>query len=156
MEDFKMKVTFKHSIQTFSGEIEKMVYGSYRKGKLCLGREYVYPTLNANHHDKGAITKNLAIVYSNISPTYLQDLKTYTGENAANEPEDKVLPTSFSLFMKMMYAWLKSDIEHVNLTAVTVADIVALDADVVTIKRAIDAGFLPKVKDYATLTAEIQ
>lgn len=151
-----MKVTFKHSIQTFSGEIEKMVYGSYRKGKLCLGREYVYPTLNANHHDKGAITKNLAIVFAAVTPAYAQNLKTYTGKNVANEPEDKFLPTSFAIFMKMMYAWYKSDTEHVNLSTVTIADIVALDADVRTIKRAIDAGFLKKVKDYSTLTAGIQ
>ena len=39
-----MKVKFKYGIQTYSGTIDEMVYGSYRDDKLCIGREYVYPT----------------------------------------------------------------------------------------------------------------
>ena len=34
-----MKVKFKYGIQTYSGTVDEMVYGSYRDGKLCIGRE---------------------------------------------------------------------------------------------------------------------
>ncbi len=152
-----MKVKFKYGIKTYSGLIDEMVYGSYRKDELCLGREFVYPTLTENNHALGSTMQNLASVYRNISPTYLQDLKKYALRNGQdNVPKDKVIPTAFSLFLKMMYAWLESDPEHVNLSAVTLADIVALDAPVRTIKRAVDAGFLHRVEVYADLTAGIQ
>jgi hypothetical protein len=34
-----MRVTFKYGIKTFSGTIDSMVYGAYRDGNLCIGRD---------------------------------------------------------------------------------------------------------------------
>jgi len=62
----------------------------------------------------------------------------------------------FALFVKMMYAWQASDPTHIDLATVTIADIVALDAEVRTIARAVTAGFLPIIPLYADLTADIQ
>lgn len=156
-ETFKMKVIFKYAVQTYSGEIDKMVYGSYRKGELCLGRKFVYPTLNDHHHSFGAVGANLADLFANISPTYAQDMKLYTTLNGnQNERKDKVLPGPYALFVKMMRAWAKSDPEHVDLATITLADIIALDANVRTIKRAIAAKYLKKVKGGDALTAGIQ
>ncbi len=38
-----MKVKFKYGIQTYSGTVDEMTFGSYRKGTLCIGRKYVIP-----------------------------------------------------------------------------------------------------------------
>jgi hypothetical protein len=152
-----MKVNFKFGIKTYSGLIDDMVYGSYRKDELCICREFVYPTLTENNHQIGASMSNLASVYHNVSPTYLANLKTYALRNGQeNVAKDKVIPTCFSIFVKMMFAWFKSDPEHVDLTTVTIPDIIALDADVQTISSAVTAGFLPHIAVSDDLTAGIQ
>jgi hypothetical protein len=152
-----MKVKFKYGIKTYSGTIDEMVYGSFRHDNLCIGREYVYPTLTANNHLKGTVLKNLASVYHDISVEYLADLKTYGVRNGQdNTPNDSLVPSAFSLWLKMMYAWQKSDPTHVDLATLTLADIVALDAEVSTIARAVEAEFLPMVSVYDDLTSDIQ
>jgi len=152
-----MKVKFKYGIQTYSGTIDEMVYGSYRDDKLCIGREYVYPILTDNNHAKGAVAKNLATVYHNASPDYVLDLKTYCIRNGQeNVPKSKLIPTAFSMFLKMMYAWYDSDPEHVDLSTVTIGDIIALDADVKTLARAVEADFLPYISVSDDLTNPIQ
>jgi len=153
-----MKVKFKHSIKTFSGEVEEMVYGSYRKGKLCIGRDYVYPTLNAHNHQMGAACRNLSLVYNRADSLYRDNFKMYSRQTGLKPgfPDHKLVPSGFALFMKMMYAWRDSDPTHVDLATVTIADIVALDAEVRTVARAVDAGFLPTVAGYAAMTGDIQ
>jgi len=152
-----MKVKFKFGIETYSGTVDSMTYGSYRDDKLCIGREYVYPRITDNNHAMGNIMKNLASVYAAADPLYIADLKTYAMRNGSeNVPKTKLIPTAFSLFIKMMYAWYDSDPEHVDLASVTVADIIALDADVQTVSDAIDAGFLPSVSVYDDLINPIQ
>ncbi len=152
-----MKVKFKYGIKTYSGTVDEMVYGSYRHDNLCIGREYVYPTLTANNHLKGTITKNLADVWSKVDEDYNADFKAYCLRNGQeNVAPDALIPSAFSMFLKMMFAWQESDPEHVDLTEVTIADIVALDADVRTVARAVTAEFLPSIEDASDLTHDIQ
>lgn len=152
-----MKVTFSYPTRTLSGKQDDTVFGSYRNDNLCLARKYVYPEITEHNHIVGSIVKNLAVVYSEASPDYVQDLKTYAKRNGKeNVPNNQIVPQTYSLFIKMMYNWQKSDPTHVDLAAVTIADIVALDADVRTIARAVSAGFLPNVSVSADLTSEIQ
>jgi len=151
-----MKVKFKYGIKTYSGTVNDMTYGSFRKGNVCIGRNYVYPKLTENNIQKGKIVRNLALVYHDASEFYIDDLKTYAERNGSqNTPKDKLIPTAFALFLKMMYNWYESDPEHIDLTTVTVADIVAMEAEVETIAGAVEAGFLPYISIYEDLTAEI-
>ena len=152
-----MKVKFKYGIKTYSGKVDEMVYGSFRHDNLCISREFVYPTLTEDNHLKGSMLKNLALVYHDADEDYVADLKTYSYRNGqSNVPKDKLVPTAFSMFLKMMYAWYETDPEHVDLTTVTVADIVTMDADVRTLARAVAAGFLPYITVYDDLTHGIQ
>jgi hypothetical protein len=151
-----MKVTFKYGIRTYSGLADGMVYGSYRDDNLCIGRVYVYPTLTENNHTKGKILTNLASVYGAAAETYIADLKLYATRNGQeNVPKTQCVPTSFSLFLKMMYGWYDSDPTHVDLETVTVADIVSGDAEVRTIARAVEAGFLPGISVWEDLNHNI-
>lgn len=155
MED-TMKVKFKYGIKTYSGLADEMVYGSYRDDNLCIGRVYVYPTLTENNHNKGKILTNLASVYRAAAETYITDLKRYATLNGQeNVPKNQLVPSSFSMFLKMMYAWYASDPTHVDLETVTVADIVSGDADVRNISRAVEAAFLPLVSTYEDLNHNI-
>lgn len=151
-----MKVIFKYGIKTFSGTVNNMVYGSYKKGTLCYGRDYVKPKLTENNIQKGKIMRNLASVYKNASSAYKQDLGIYADRYAVKAPQDKLPPNGYALFIKMMFAWLESDPEHVDLTTVAIADIVAADAPVRTIAGAITEELLPLVRLFADLTSDIQ
>ena len=152
-----MKVVFKYGIKTYSGTIDQMVYGSYRDDNLCIGREYVYPTITTNNHEKGVALKNLATVFHAANANYIADLKLYCIRNGQeNVPKTQLIPTAFSIFLKMMYAWYASDPTHVDLSTVQISDIVALDADVRTLARAVNAGFLPNITDATDLTNDIQ
>jgi hypothetical protein len=151
-----MKVTFKYGIKSYTGTADNMTYASYRNGELCVSRVYVYPTLTANNHNMGAIATNLGAVYHTVSADYLANLKTYALRNGQeNVPRNRMIPNAFALMLKMMYAWYESDPTHVDLTTITVADIISANAPVKTIAGAITAGFLPGISTYDDLTAEI-
>lgn len=142
-------------------EDERYVFYNEPQKNFTISREYVKPRLTANNTLMGTTTKNLASVYHNCEEGYIADLKTYANRyntqygGTASELEIKHI-SSFGVFMKMMWAWYDSDPEHVDLSAVTVADIVSLDADVRTVARAIDAEFLPIVTTYDDLITGIQ
>jgi len=156
-----MKVFFKYGFSAYSGMVDRMVYQAWFQGRLCLARRFTYPIITENNVKLGKIGSNLALVYRAASEFYIDDLKSYTQRNSReNKPRNidlwHPMPSSVALFVLMMYNWYLSDPQHIDLTTVTVADIVAMDADVRTIARAVTAGFLRKVRVYADLTADIQ
>jgi hypothetical protein len=55
-----MKVKFKYGIRTYSGTIDEMTYGSYRKGKVCIGRQWVLPKPTEQNTEIGAVATNLS------------------------------------------------------------------------------------------------
>jgi len=150
-----MKVRFKYGIRTYSGTLDEMVYGSYRKHRLCIGRVYVIPVLTEQNALLGAIGKNLAKIYGEADGGYVQDLGVYARRNEANTPYSQLVPTRYAIFIKMMFAWQESDPEFVDLSAVTIEDIVTHEAPVISVKDAIDAGLLRKVVRYDELDSEI-
>jgi len=152
-----MKVKFRFGIRTYSGTADDMTYGSYKKGKVCIGREYVKPKYTGQNQLMGAIVKNLASVYHSTSVEYNTDLKTYV-ERARSYymRTPKLQATAFSVFVQMLFAWYDTDPEHIDLSTVTVDDIVTKDADVRTLKRAIEAGFIPLIPVYDDLTSDIE
>ena len=152
-----MKVTFSYPTRTLSGKEDDTVFGAYRNNNLCLARKFVYPTITEQHHNLGSIAKNLALVYKAAANPYKADLKEYARRNGKKSYyRAKVIPSGYAIFVKMMQAWFESDPTHVDLLTVTAADIVALDAEIRTIARAVTAGFLPSVSVSEDLTAGIQ
>ena len=153
----KMKTKMNFPVRTLSGTVDDTVFGSYNHGGYCQTRKYVVPTYTANNQHVGAIGKNLKNVYKAASAEYIADLKQYCVRNKKqNVPWTQKAPASLMVFIALMYAWYKTDPTHIDLTAVTIADIVTKDADVRTIKRAIDAGYIRSIKSYADLTSDIQ
>ncbi len=156
-----MKVFFKYGFSAYSGTVDQMVYQSWFDNKMCMGRRFSYPELTVNNTRIGSIGKNLTTVFQHVTPAYMADLKKYVQRNKRDNMPRNVenfhpMPGPLPLFVQMMFNWYDTDPEHINLEAVTIADIVALDADVRTICRAVEAGYLKKVKTYLDLTANIQ
>ncbi|MDP3114547.1 MAG: hypothetical protein Q8M98_07195 [Candidatus Cloacimonadaceae bacterium] len=50
-----MKVKFKYGIATYSGTLDEMTYGSYRSGRLCIGRRWVMPSLTVQNKTIGSV-----------------------------------------------------------------------------------------------------
>ena len=152
-----MKVKFRFGIRTYSGTVDEMTYENCKQGRLCLGREYVVPKYTGQNQLLGAIMKNLASVYHSTSVEYNADLKTYvTRARSYYMRTPKIQATAFSIFIQMLFAWYDTDPEHIDLSTVTVDDIVTKDADVRTLKRAIEAGFIKLIPVYDDLTSDIE
>ncbi|MDZ4121344.1 MAG: hypothetical protein U1C33_02920 [Candidatus Cloacimonadaceae bacterium] len=150
-----MKVKFKYGIRTYSGTLDEMTYGSFRNHMLCIGRQYVKPTATEQTLAMADILTNLGGIYREASEGYRNDLKTYAYRNRVNVARDKILPTAYALWIKMMFAWARESEGLINLADVTIEDIQATEAPVWKVADAIEAGYLKSVKDYEELDTEI-
>ncbi len=151
-----MKVKFKYGIRTYSGTLDEMTYGSYRKHSLCIGRKHVKPALTVQNDIMGAITKNLHAIYLDASTGYKADLKAYAKQNGKeNVKNTQMPPNSYALFIKMMYAWQEDSGGTVDLSSITLEDIQSTNAAVGTVADAIDAGYLKPVTNYDIFFADI-
>ncbi len=151
-----MKVKFNYGIKTYSGTVDEMTYGSYRKGNICIGRKHVKPALTIQNSTMGAIMKNLSSVYQLADPDFKDDLKTYSLLNSQQHvPNNEMAPTAYAIFVKMMYAWQKDNPGSVDLSTVTIEDILSLPAPVINIHDAIGAGYLRDVNGSELLIEDI-
>jgi len=129
--------------------------------KFSIQRNYVYPTLTANNHQKGAEYKNLAQgVWANASVAYKGDFAIYASRFYSENkdlPNNKIpVNNAFGQFVRGMYNWRDSDPQTVDLETVTVADMVALDTEMQTVATAVAMGWLPIVETYLDLDSPIQ
>lgn len=147
-----MKVKFKYGIRTYSGTVDEMTYGSYRKGKVCIGRRYVVPkgtTQNVNFGEGGS---NVAKIWSSASADYKADFKRYAelyGRYVVKG--DKLPPTSYGLFIKAASNWAKNEDPPVELSVVQLEDVSTLGSPINTVADCVEAGFLPSVPGCAEL-----
>jgi len=140
-----MKVIFKFGIKTYSGTVDDMTFGSYRKHSLCIGRKYVTPRITTQNTSMGAKIKNLANIYGDVTALYKADLKTYTAKYASIAPKDKLAPNAFAIFVKMLFLFSKLDEGHIELSTLTYTDLQTLGGDISSISDAVDNGYLPNV-----------
>ncbi|MDZ4121921.1 MAG: hypothetical protein U1C33_05840 [Candidatus Cloacimonadaceae bacterium] len=151
-----MKVKFKYGIRTYSGTVDEMTYGSYRKDNICIGRKYVKPDLTENNLKMKDIMGNLGYIYREASEGYRNDLKAYAVRNGReNIPKTQLVPSAYALFNKMMFAWAKESEGLINLADVTIEDIQATEAPVWKVVDAIEAGYLLPVNIYGDFDSEI-
>lgn len=148
-----MKVKFNYGIKTYSGTLDNMTFGSYRKNSVCIGREYVSPRITENNLSMSAKMKNLALVFSSVSSGYKDDLKSYALANQANVPKGKLPPSSYAIFVQMMFKFAKLDEGHIDLATVTYGDLSTLGEDISTIAAAVSNGYLQSVPGANLLTA---
>ncbi|MDY0126584.1 MAG: hypothetical protein RBR69_00410 [Candidatus Cloacimonadaceae bacterium] len=150
-----MKVKFKFGIKTYSGTVDEMTFGAYRNGSLCIGRKFVTPKLTANNTLMGETMKNLATVYGALSSGYKDDLKAYALANVVNVPKSKLPPTSFSIFIRMMYLFSDLDDGHVDLSTITYSDLQTVGTDIGNIAAAVTNGYLANVVGAEDLTSNM-
>ncbi|MCK9557422.1 MAG: hypothetical protein WCQ59_03250 [Candidatus Cloacimonadaceae bacterium] len=151
-----MKATLKYGIASYSGTIDDITFASYKNGAVCIARKYVMPTLTDNNATMGAVTKNLSEIYGNCSEDYKSDLRTYADMyNKERVTRTKLGSNSFSLFVKLMYAFAEDTGESVDLASITYSDLKTMFFDVASVASAVEAEYLPKVSGYELLVNTI-
>ncbi len=147
-----MKVKFKYGIRTYSGTVDEMVYGSYRKNRICIGRVYVYPRLTENNKKVGTIGKNLAGIWNVGDSEFKADFKLYALRYGVEHvPGNRLPPNAYSLWVKMMWDWAKTE-ENIELETLTAEDFSVSNAKISSVKACVENGFLPKVHGYDDMT----
>jgi hypothetical protein len=152
-----MKAHFNWGLASYSGTRDDMTFAAYREGHLCIAKRWFSPTPGLAQETLRAIGINLSLVWKNAAAGYKADFKSYAkkfGNQHCLLTEWQ--PSSYALFIGMMFAWQKSDPTHVDLSAVTISDLVTSDAEVQTIAGAVGGGFLQTVTGYAAYIQEIQ
>ena len=150
-----MKVNLQFGIKTYSGTVDGMTFGSYKKDTICIGRKHVSPRITENNTNMGAKMKNLSLVYGSVTSGYKDDLKTYAIANAANVPKGKLPPTSFAIFVKMMFLFSELDSGHIDLATVSITDLQTLGEDIACISAAVENGYLQNAPGADLLTATL-
>jgi hypothetical protein len=147
-----MKVVFKNMINGYVGLADDLIFYYHPRLNRILARRKPVSRLTAHKVYFGNVSRNLMSL--DPSQDYVNDLKTYA-ERTYNVPEfGGIRPLWNNLYMKLMYGLkaLYPDIDLLNLTRAT---IYAVNMPCITVKRAVEAGLLPPVRNYEQLTNSI-
>ncbi|HQM79627.1 MAG TPA: hypothetical protein PKV12_02840 [Candidatus Syntrophosphaera sp.] len=148
-----MKVKFKYGIRTYSGKLDELVFSSYRKGKLCIAREFVYPRITPHNNEIGSVGKNLGLLWAEGSDEFKSQLAMYAKLNATeNVPANQWAPNAYALWVQLMHKWA-ADHDDVDLKTLTVEDFAVTGITVSTVKNCVLNGYLKPVTGYDTMTA---
>ena len=147
-----MRVKFKYKIQSYSGTLDNIVFGSYRSGKICIARKYFYPKRTEQNTSFGLISKNIAKLWKAGSEGFKTQLKIYSRwykiYNSANNSSP---PGAYSLWVKIIYEWAKN--ENINLKNISLEEFLILGTAIHTIINCVDNGYLTPIPNYEVLTA---
>ncbi|GAB1366203.1 MAG TPA: hypothetical protein PL160_01810 [Candidatus Cloacimonas sp.] len=150
-----MKVTFNYGIRTYSGTIDEITFGSYRKDSVCIARKYVIPRTTENNTQMGNILKNLATVYAAVASDYKEELKMYAVKNEQNIPAGQLAPNTFAIWVKMMFRFSELNVGHIDLSSVTYNDLQTVGEDILSISLAVQNGYLADVPGSETFTSNM-
>jgi hypothetical protein len=147
-----MKVKFKYGIRTYSGTVDEMTYGSYRKHRLCIGRQYVLPKRTEQNDKMGSEAKNLGALWNAASDEFKADYKIYAGLYATyvSKPNE-MPPNAYALFTKAMHNWAKTEEPTVNLAILQSEDITSLGTGISSVANCVSYNHLPAVPGHTNL-----
>lgn len=141
-----MKTKFKYGISAYSGTIDDMTFASYKNGRVCVARKYYKPRSTEQNAIMAAEMKNIRKLYSLVSEEYLEDLRTYAYYYSLKERQTpKLQANSFAIFVKLLYAFRKTDPVNIDLSSIVMDDLEDLYPEITSIATAVEAGYLPNV-----------
>lgn len=148
-----MRARFTNGVGAYSGKMDGVVFCHYRREGMVLARKYTYPTLTENNHRLGGTTANL----HSIKPSegFKNDLRIYLGRyNALRENEGRYVRSWVNMYLKLMREMARRD-GSIDLLTLRREEIYTRDLPCISVARAVDAGLLPVVYDYAHLDREL-
>jgi hypothetical protein len=144
-----MKVKFQYGLAGYTGKADGLVFCYNRRLGRVYARKNVPPKLVENHHQRGSITANLHSLQPSIG--FKNDLRLYLLRyNGLPENADKTMYSWVNIYLKMMYQMAKlypeTDLEHLTRDYIYTNNLPCS-----SVKRAVEAGLLPKVRDWEQL-----
>jgi hypothetical protein len=143
-----MKVFFKNNIMAYSGKCDGLVYYYNSKLGRMMTRKWVTPKTSSQNILFSQISANLKAL--NLSESYKQDLRDYTIRySTLKEFQTKPCLNWHSVFTKIM--WAMKDALGLDLTTITREQIETDNLPCRTVKQAVEAGYIPVVRNYERL-----
>lgn len=144
-----MKVKMQFGNEPISGKAGELVYCFNRRTGKMYAKSYTYPTITDNNRKMGSVAKNLFSI--KVSEDYKYDCRTYAYLYSTSDKNRGVNIWNWSnCYLHLMYAMAKQ-MPELDLSTLTKEEIYSLDLPCISIKRAVEAGLLAVVKDYARL-----
>jgi hypothetical protein len=144
-----MKAQFKAGLAGFSGKLDGAVYYYHPKLKRWLMRKQPNMPLQAKNIEYRNVAQRLSALQ--VSEGYKRDFKRYLAE--LRDQDAKVLvPSWWSLFVKMMWKMQAAYPDQVDLTQITRAQIESQALPCRSVSLAIEAGLLEAVPGYEKYT----
>jgi hypothetical protein len=150
--EVKMKAYVKDGIKGFSGKLDGAIYYYHPRLKRTLMRKAPVMPVQPQNHVYREISRQIKAI--DPSEGYRNDFRNYLNELRERD-EDVRLPSWYSLYIKMLWAMQAKYPELVNLSTITKDEIIAQDLPCRSVKRAVEAGLLPKIPGYKYLDREI-
>jgi len=148
-----VKVKVKSKPRLPKGKKERIVYCSYRDGEVIVARRYVYPKLSGQN--SSFASRNTNLFRLNPSEGYRNDCREYIHTyNATPNGQESPIRSWNNLYIKLMSALARNDPE-LDLRTLTREEIYAHQLPCISIKSAVEAGLLPKVKHWEQLVNEL-
>jgi len=142
------KVLFAPTVAYMSGKIGQGVYMVTAKAGMSYMRNYAYPMITPENHNKGNIMANISHLWNEeASQAYKEQMKAYATEyhalaNYGNPRSDRAY-SAFAVFVKLIWYFIKADPAHIIGDTVTLTDIATMYPDATKISTATLAGYLP-------------
>lgn len=144
-----MKVLFKNLIQGYTGKADDyVIYYNRTLNKVIMRERPVYRNHPAHAPFKN-VMKNLKVL--NPSPAYRENCKAYLVEyNRIPANINRNIVTWSNLYQKIM--WMLHRIRpEIELAELTRAQIESENLPCRSVKQAVQAGLIPKVRNYESL-----
>ena len=148
-----MKVVFKNMVGGFTGRGDDMIYYYLPRLNGAYVRRRPRPVESEQHRRLAAVQRNLRLIHP--AADYIQDFKDYMVlYNQMSRNKWHPVFVWNNLYQKMLYAMAAQD-DSIDLTILSRADIYANNLPCVSLKTAVEAGLLPKVKGWEGFVALI-
>ena len=148
-----MKVLFKHMVQGFTGKADDSVIYYNRRLNKCFVRRRPKFKNHPGQPPFAEISRNIAKI--NPSTAYKKDLSRYLDlYNQLKQNKYTAVHSWNNLYLKLLFK-MRDSLEDINLAFITRTEIYERDLPCISVKRAIEAGLLPRVKDYEDYMGEM-
>jgi hypothetical protein len=148
-----MKVLFKHMINGYVGKADDSVIYYNRRLNRCFVRRRPTNQDHPRHQPFAEIIRNIALIKP--SAGYKKDLEWYLElYNQLKDNRYKPVMCWNNLYLKLLFA-MQNTVDDVNLATITRAEIYERDLPCISLVSVIEAGLLPRVKDYERFSNEI-
>jgi len=148
-----MKVTYNWGVKGLLGYRDRSVFYYDRHSGQGYMRSFTYPARNPSADRTKVVMANLKLIQPSFG--YKMNFYDYTLDyNDLRDNEHRHMPCWNNLYIKVMYAMQKR-VPGVDLATLTRQDIYDQNLPCISVKAAIEAGYLPPVKNYQRFDKQI-